>query len=86
MRRCRQVRLRRACQGLSHTKRTLCDQSVTGEEIKGITVFEVDNSRLSEALIDVGNYYVRFMDIHGFTYSTDVCYEAQEALEMIGLR
>ena len=58
---------------------------VKGEGIQTISVYEFDNSKMAEAMIDVGNYYAAMMDIPGYTYSVKVYNEVQEALNMIGL-
>jgi hypothetical protein len=59
--------------------------SAKGEGVQGITLFEFDNSKLSEAMTNIGNYYVAMRDIPGFSYSINVVFEVQEALGMIGL-
>lgn len=59
--------------------------SIKGEGVQGITIFEFDNSKLAEAMANVGNYYAAMRDVPGFSYSINVVFEIQEALGMIGL-
>jgi len=59
--------------------------SVKGEGILGISVYEFDNSKMAEAMINVGEYYAAMMDVPGLTYSIQIFNEIQESLKMIGL-
>ncbi len=59
--------------------------NVRGEGIQGFSIFELDRSRMAEAVESISNYYVKFMGVPGFTFSVNVCLEPQEALKMIGL-
>ena len=59
--------------------------SQKGDGIQGFTIFECDNDKLAEAFTSVGNYYLLYKDVPGYTYSVDVLLEAHEGLSMIGL-
>jgi hypothetical protein len=59
--------------------------TVKGEGIQGTTLYEFDRSRMAEAFESVSNRYVTYFDVAGFTYTTDVYLDAQEALKMVGL-
>ena len=67
------------------TRRGPYISGVKVEGIQTISLFELDNAKMAEAMISVGNYYAAMMDIPGFTYSVNVYNEIQEALNMIGL-
>ena len=67
------------------TRRGPYISSGIGEGIQTISLYEFDNTRMAEALITAGNYYVAMRDIPGFNYSVTVFNEVQEALNMIGL-
>jgi len=53
--------------------------------VEALTLYECDNSRLSEALNIVGDRLAIYFSVDGFTYSVNVWFEALEALKMIGL-
>ncbi len=59
--------------------------SIKGEGVQGITIFEFDNSKMVEAMTSIGNYYVAMRDVPGFSYSINAVFEVQEALGMLGL-
>ena len=56
-----------------------------GVGIKVITVYEVDQSKIREAIEVVSNRYIKFFGIPGFTHSIQVWQETAEALKLIGL-
>ena len=61
---------------------------IQGSEKKGIrsvAIYEIDNSRLAEALEHVGNRMVPYFGVEGFRYTIEVWYETLEALKMVGL-
>jgi hypothetical protein len=59
--------------------------SVLGEGIKGITIYEFDESRYPEAGKHIGERMSTFFGVPGFTYSFKPWLEVQDALKMIGL-
>ena len=59
--------------------------SVKGEGYQSISLFEFDNSKMADAMKSIANFFAGLRDAPGFTYSTRVCFELQEALNMIGL-
>ena len=59
--------------------------SDVGEGIKGITIYEFDESRYSEASKYLGERMTILFGVPGFTYSLKHWYEVQDALKMIGL-
>ena len=58
---------------------------VKGEGVQSTVIYEFDKSKMAEAFEHVSNRYAPYFDIAGFTYSINVCLEAQEALKVIGL-
>jgi len=59
--------------------------SAVGEGIKGITIYEFDESRYPEASKYLGDRIATFFGVPGFTYSLKPWLEVQDALKMIGL-
>jgi len=59
--------------------------STVGEGIKGITIYEFDESRYPEAVKYLGERVAALFGIPGFTYSLKHWLEVQDALKMIGL-
>ena len=59
--------------------------STEGEGIHSIDIFEVEKSRMAEALEYLNNRHVAFFDIPGYTFSVNTCLEATEGLKMLGL-
>ena len=53
--------------------------------IQGVEVFELDKAKLAEGVEYVTNRYVTYFGIPGFRYAIAPYFEAQEALQMIGL-
>jgi hypothetical protein len=53
--------------------------------VKSLSIFEVDNARLADGLLAVGEYVTAFFDVPGFAYDIDACNEIEEGLKMIGL-
>jgi len=56
-----------------------------GVGIKVITIYEVDQSKIREALEVLNNRYVIFFGVPGFTYSIQVWLETMEALKLVGI-
>lgn len=59
--------------------------STEGEGIHSIDIFEVEKSRMAEALEYLNNRHVAFFDIPGYTFSVNTCLEATEGIKMLGL-
>ncbi len=59
--------------------------SDVGEGIKGITIYEFDESRYPEAIKYLGERVAALFGIPGFSYSLKHWLEVQDALKMIGL-
>lgn len=59
--------------------------NINGEGFQSLSVYEFENSKMAEAMINLGNYYAAMSDIPGCTYSINTYFEIQEALSMIGL-
>jgi hypothetical protein len=59
--------------------------SDVGESIKGITIYEFDESRYAEAMNYLGERVATLFGVPGFTYSLKHWLEVQDALKMIGL-
>lgn len=60
-------------------------RSELGEGIRGISIFEFDPSKMAEAIKFINNYYARYIDVPGYTYSISTWLEAAEALKLVGL-
>jgi hypothetical protein len=60
-------------------------QGVKGDGIQSTTVYEFDRAKMADAMEAVSNRYVPYFGVPGFTYTINVCLEAQEALKMLGL-
>jgi hypothetical protein len=56
-----------------------------GVGIKVITIYEIDQSKIREALEVLNNRYVIFFGVPGFTYSIQVWLETMEALKLVGI-
>ncbi len=59
--------------------------STVEEGIKGITIYEFDESRYPEAIKYIGERIATLFGIPGFTYSLKHWLEVQDVLKMIGL-
>lgn len=59
--------------------------SIAGEGIHSIDIFELDKSKMAEALEFLNNRHVAFFGVPGYTFSVHVCMEAAEAIRMVGL-
>ena len=56
-----------------------------GVGMKVITIYEIDQSKIREALEVLNNRYVIFFGVPGFTYSIQVWLETLEALKLVGI-
>jgi hypothetical protein len=67
---------------------TMMGPYVRGSALQGIqttTLYQVDASKMADAMIDVGNRYTAYFGVPGFKYSINVWYDVMEALAMIGI-
>ena len=53
--------------------------------ILGLSIWELDNSKISEATEFLGNYMAIFFGVAGFRYEIKSFLEVQEALKLIGM-
>ncbi|MBW2636106.1 MAG: hypothetical protein JRC86_01035 [Deltaproteobacteria bacterium] len=61
---------------------------IRGSGSQGIQVlapYEMDASKVADAMIVLGNRYVAYFGVPGFKYSINVWYDITEALAMVGL-
>lgn len=56
-----------------------------GSGIKVIVLFEFDQTKTGEAMEFLGNRYVQYFGVPGYTYNIALWFEAKEALKMVGL-
>ncbi len=59
--------------------------SILGKGTRSINIFEFDASKIEDATKAIGQRYVPYMSVPGFTYEIKIWSEAQEALELLGL-
>lgn len=59
--------------------------SVAGQGIRSIAIYECDKSKLAEGFEVVSDRLTKYYSVPGYTYTSAVWLEAQEALKMIGL-
>jgi hypothetical protein len=59
--------------------------SEVGVGIKTTSLYEYDQSKTKEAMEYVGSRAARFFGVPGFTYSSQIWLEVNEALKMVGL-
>ncbi len=59
--------------------------SVIGEGIKGITIYEFDEAKYPEASKFLNERLATLMGVPGFTYSLSHWLEVQDALKLVGL-
>jgi len=67
---------------------TMIGPYVSSEVEKGIltaTIFECDQSKLSEAMQVITARYTKYFGVPGFTYSVKIWLDAKEALKAIGM-
>ena len=60
--------------------------SVIGEGIKGITIYEFDDSKYVEASKFLNERMATLIGVPGFTYSLMHWLEVQDALSLVGLQ
>jgi hypothetical protein len=59
--------------------------SIIEEGIKGITLYEFDESKYGEAFKVLSDRVAKFFGVPGYTYSLTHWLEAQDALKLVGL-
>ena len=59
--------------------------SEVGTGLKTLTIYEFEQSKLSEAIQYITARYAKYFGVPGFTYSNQVWLEAKEALKAIGM-
>ncbi len=59
--------------------------SAAGQGVRSILIYECDKSKLAEAMEIVADRLTKYFDVPGYTYSSNVWLEAQEALKLVGL-
>jgi hypothetical protein len=67
---------------------TMMGPYVRGSALQGIqtiTLYEVDTSKMADALIAIGDRYAKYIGVSGYKYSINVWFDITEALAMIGL-
>lgn len=53
--------------------------------IKTLSFNELDESKLAQAMKDIGNYMATFFGVDGFKYEIKPYYKVEEALRMVGM-
>jgi len=53
--------------------------------VRSLSIFEVDNAKLADGLLAIGEYVTAFFDVPGFAYEINTYNEVEEGLKMIGL-
>jgi len=56
-----------------------------GEGIKGLVLWQCEDSKLAEAFAFIRQDISRYFDVPGYTYSYNVWTEPEDALKMVGL-
>jgi hypothetical protein len=53
--------------------------------IKGVCLYEFDQTKTAEAMVYVADRYAKYIGVPGLTYNVALCFEAKEAMKMIGM-
>ena len=53
--------------------------------VKSLSIYELDNARLADGMIVLGEYMTGFFDVPGFAYEVKAYTEIEEGLKMVGL-
>ena len=53
--------------------------------ITGMTIYELDKSKVAEGTEFLGNYMATYFGVPGFKYEIRTLFEVEEALKMIGM-
>lgn len=58
--------------------------SQLGMKVCGI--YEVDDAKLKEGVIELNKYFIQFFDIEGFRYEVEPMLTVQEAIPLLGIK
>ncbi len=53
--------------------------------VRSLSIFELDNAKLADGLLAIGEYVTAFFDVPGFAYEVNAYTEIEEGLKMMGL-
>jgi hypothetical protein len=67
------------------TRRGPYISATVDEGVVNLSIYELDNSKLSEGLVFIGDYIAGFFGVPGLTYEIKPLFEIEEALKMIGM-
>ncbi|WDP88543.1 MAG: hypothetical protein HUN04_01815 [Desulfobacter sp.] len=67
------------------TKRGPYFYSTMEEGIVGLSIYELDKSRIAEGKEFIGNYLATYFGVPGFKYEIKTLLDAEEGLKMIGM-
>jgi hypothetical protein len=56
------------------------------EGVKVLSVFEVEDTRIKDGIIELTKMYVKFNGIEGFRYEIETMLTAQESLAALGMK
>ena len=56
------------------------------EGVKVLSVFEVEDARIKDGIIELTKMYVKFNGIEGFRYEIETMLTAQESLAALGMK
>jgi hypothetical protein len=48
-----------------------------------ISILEVDNTKLKEAFDAINKSYINFIDVPGYNYEIQLCYEVSDAIKLM---
>ena len=48
-------------------------------------IYEVDDAKVKEGIIELTKYFIQFYDIEGFRYEVEPMLTAQEAIPLLGI-
>jgi len=57
--------------------------STTGEGYHNISILEVEDARVKEAMDAITKSYLNFLDVPGYSYDIRVCYKVSEAIALM---
>lgn len=57
--------------------------SRVGEGMKSITIYEIDQSKIAEAMIAIGKRYQKYFGVPGLTHSIELWVETADALKVM---
>ena len=53
--------------------------------LRVVGIYEVEDAKLKEGLMEISKYYVQFYDIEGFRYDIEPMMPAAEAIPLLGM-